>query len=194
MKKLNYKNLDGILAALGEGEINLNQIVKALYQEKEILKKSEKKFFFFGKETQHRAIISSTGGFLTKIAKCCNPTIKNKIKAHITRSQGASIHKCNCPELLKTEKGRIANAHWDIEKKLNAKIELETINRIGLMKDITIVLSDFSINIDHLHSRANLKKDTVLICIDLEIKNLDQFVKILQKLEKVNGIINVKRI
>lgn len=196
LQKLNYHDLNCLLAALGEGEINLNQIIKAIYEEKEILEKNHKKFLFFKKEPQPRAIISDTGGFLTKIAKCCNPNINDQIKAHITRSEGASIHKYNCPELLKTEKGRITDAGWDqkIKENFHAKIEIESLDRIGLLKDITIILSNFGINIEHFHSKQNPKKDTFILCLHLEIKNLDQFVEVLHEIQKIEGIINVKRI
>ncbi len=196
LQKLNYHDLNGILTALGEGEINLNQIIKAVYEEKEILEKDDKKFIFFKKEPQPRAIISNTGGFLTKIAKCCSPNINDKIKAHITRSEGASIHKYNCPELIKAEQGRIVDAKWDqkIKENFHAKIEVESLNRIGMVKDIATLLSNYNINIEHFHSKQNPKKDTFIICLHLEIKNLDQFVEVLHEIQKIEGIIDVRRV
>jgi len=196
LQKLNYHDQNSMLAALGEGEINLNQIIKAIYEEKEFLEKNNKKFIFFKKEPQPRAIISETGGFLTKIAKCCNPTINDKIKAHITRSEGASIHKHNCPELLKTEQGRIIDAKWDKDRKENfhAKIEVESLNRIGMIKDISTLLSNFNINIENFHSKQNPKKDTFILCLHLEIKNLDQFFEVLHEISKIEGIIDVRKV
>ncbi|MFA6296388.1 MAG: bifunctional (p)ppGpp synthetase/guanosine-3',5'-bis(diphosphate) 3'-pyrophosphohydrolase [Patescibacteria group bacterium] len=196
LQKLNYIDLDGLFTALGEGEINLNQVIKAVYEEKDILKKDDKQFLFFKKEPQPRAIISDTGGFLTKIAKCCNPTINDKIKAHITRSEGASIHKYNCKELKKPDQGRIVDACWDQDLKENyhAKIEVESLNRIGMIKDIATLLSNFGVNIENFHSKSNPKKDTFIMCLHLEIKNLDQFFEVLHEVSKIEGIIDVRRI
>ncbi len=55
------------------------------------------------------------GNFLIRRSKCCSPEEGDDIKAYITKSGGASLHKTSCPNFKKlSEKfpNRIINSSW----------------------------------------------------------------------------------
>lgn len=64
-------------------------------------------------------IIQGQKGLLYKLAKCCSPTTKHKIKGYITLNRGVSIHVATCSN-IKTKNGasaRLLNASWLDHKK-----------------------------------------------------------------------------
>jgi len=190
-KKFHLDNFDSVLAMIGQGEINADRIIREIFPDKEILIKKPKKFFFFGKSDSPRAIIEGQRGILTNIAKCCNPIMGDRIKAYITRSKGASVHKADCPELSKTNAGeRVLSAEWDrdSESLSTVTIEVRSLDRVGLLKDITSLLSEKNINITNLIYKTKTKSDLVIFTLTIEIMNLSNLLRIIESIEKIDGV------
>lgn len=200
LDKLSYKTLDDLLEGIGCGDVSVQEIIRTVYKEEELFTPRQRQFIFFGKPIlQPRAIIENEEGLLTNIAKCCHPTIKDKITAYITRSSGASIHKNSCKELKKLAKkngGRVLSAHW--EKNSHpyclVDIELQTLDRVGLLRDVSRELANLKVNIANLKlSRQFKNNDIASISLTLEVQDIDQLVYILEKLEKIKGVLKVVR-
>jgi len=54
-------------------------------------------------------------GMKIYIAKCCNPQAGQEIKAYVTQNKGASVHKTNCPNIIRLQKKwpqKIVEAMW----------------------------------------------------------------------------------
>jgi GTP pyrophosphokinase len=198
LNELNYKTLDDLLVGIAQGDITANQFIKKFYSKGEILppaRKFKKFIFFEDKDSERKAIIENEEGLLTNIAKCCNPQLTDLIVAHITRSNGASIHKEGCIELNKKEKGRIAKAKWiknDKDESL-VKLRIITLDRIGLISDISSLISSYKIGIENLRS-SKINNGTINIMMAINISNVEQLSFIIEGLKKVKGIIEVERI
>lgn len=195
LKKFGLAKLEDLLVQISLGEIRSRQIIRNLFKEKDIIKPYQKKVFpIFGKSKEKLiATIEGQSGFLTNIAKCCNPTKKDEIKAYITRSKGASIHRADCKELRKDQEGRIANASWQKPHLGIVALKIETLNRVGMLRDLTDVISKSNINIKDVKSSDSIKKDLVNIQFSIEIKDLDQLFNLLNEIRKLEGVINIKR-
>lgn len=64
-------------------------------------------------------VIQGQRGLMYKLAKCCNPTTKDKIRGYMTLNRGVSIHTADCSN-LKTKNGhsaRLLSASWADHKK-----------------------------------------------------------------------------
>jgi GTP pyrophosphokinase len=195
LSQLHYKTFDDLLIGIAQDDVNPAQIIKSIYSEEEILPiKKPKKYIFFGKPKEElKAKILGEESLLTNIAKCCNPSSSDKIVAHITRSKGASIHKADCPELKKFQEGRVVSAVWQKDSPSSpVDLKLLALDRMGLIKDVSTLLLELEININNLKSiRQN--NGTYELLLTLGIKNIDQLVYILKKLEKIQGVLKVKR-
>ena len=65
-----------------------------------------------------KILVAGQTGISINIAKCCSPSAKSQIKAYITKSHEASIHKADCENLKRAQKKwpqKIIEATW-IEK------------------------------------------------------------------------------
>ncbi len=50
---------------------------------------------------------------LTQMARCCNPMPGDSIIGYITRGRGATIHRSNCPNVLRVkDPERLINVEW----------------------------------------------------------------------------------
>ena len=195
LEKYNATSLENLLVTIVLGDLEVNNVIKSLYKQEDFITPKKKKFALFGKLAgERRAVIEGEEGFLTNIAKCCNPSLADKIKAHITRSRGASIHKANCPELKKPTKGRIVSANWEEKSQLgHLKIEIESINKIGILKNIAAAIAKAEANIIDVKIKQNPRENTTCEYFTLEVKNIDQLFDLFSQIRKIDGIIDIKR-
>lgn len=133
-----------------------------------------------------------------RISTCCNPIPGDNVFGFITIKDGIKIHKKNCPNALRMQSNydyRILKAKWidSTQEEFTVSIDLTGIDKIGLLNNITNVISEnMNINIRKL----NLETDGGIfkgnIIISVKTNNLVN--KVIEKLEKLNGIEKVKRL
>ena len=132
-----------------------------------------------------------------EIASCCNPIPGDKVFGFITVSKGIKVHKVDCPNSISLQANyayRIIKAKWidSSIQEFKALVELEGIDRPGMVSDITLVVSkNNSLN---MHS-INLSEDAGVFNgkITLSVKNKSQLEDVMKELAEINGIQTVKR-
>ncbi|SVE14366.1 uncharacterized protein METZ01_LOCUS467220, partial [marine metagenome] len=72
------------------------------------------------------------------------------------------------------------------------RIKLEAWDRLGLLRDITSLVSDEKVNIASCISEE--QEDISIISLTVYIDGLDQLSRLCSKLESIGGVITVKRI
>ena len=130
-------------------------------------------------------------------SSCCNPIPGDEVLGFIRDDGRLEIHKQSCNQALtiKTRYGdRIISCSWAGHKSFYfpGKIEIKGIDRIGILKDITSVISnDLSINIRKLVIGTNggVFEGT----IEVVIHDLDEITQLSNRLLKIKGIESVKR-
>lgn len=131
-------------------------------------------------------------------AKCCTVIPGDKIFGFITISDGIKIHNDNCPNAINLRANydyRVLQAKWvNAESfKNRVKIEIEGLDRIGMINDITAVISG-SMNMD-MKSMSIASNDGIFTGnINLEVKNKSQLEETFKQLKSINGVSKVKRL
>lgn len=131
-------------------------------------------------------------------AKCCNVIPGDKIFGFITISDGIKVHNDNCPNAINLRAQydyRVMPAKWvNAESfKNRVKIEIEGLDRMGMINDITQVISN-SMSMD-MKSMSISSNDGVFTgSINLEVKNKHQLEETFKKLKNINGVSKVKRV
>lgn len=131
-------------------------------------------------------------------AKCCNVIPGDKIFGFITISDGIKVHSDNCPNAINLRAQydyRVLPAKWvNAESfKNRVKIEIEGLDRMGMINDITQVISN-SMSMD-MKSMSISSNDGVFTgSINLEVKNKHQLEETFKKLKNINGVSKVKRV
>ena len=131
------------------------------------------------------------------IANCCNPIAGDKVFGFVSVKEGVKVHKKDCPNSISLRSNyayRIISANWiDSENhEFNAKIELSGIDNIGLINNITSLISNsMNVNMNKISFETN--DGTFSGLISLEVKNKVILNKLLKKLTSIDGIEKVSR-
>ncbi|NME69506.1 RelA/SpoT family protein [Flammeovirga aprica] len=131
------------------------------------------------------------------IANCCNPIQGDDIFGFITINNGIKIHRTSCPNsvaMMANYGYRIIKARWASEKETSyiSKIDIEGTDRIGLVNDVTrIITSRMKVNIRSISIESN---DGIFRGnIEISVKNLNEFEKVIKEISDIDGIIRVTR-
>ncbi|MGB3454055.1 MAG: bifunctional (p)ppGpp synthetase/guanosine-3',5'-bis(diphosphate) 3'-pyrophosphohydrolase [Moheibacter sp.] len=132
-----------------------------------------------------------------ELASCCNPIPGDKVFGFVTVSKGIRVHKKDCPNAVALQANqayRIIRAKWiDSASQLyRAIINIQGLDRIGLINDITKIISS---NL-HVHIRSiNITEEDGVFegKISVSVKNKSQLDKIMDQLKHIDGIQKVSR-
>ena len=131
-------------------------------------------------------------------AKCCNVIPGDKIFGFITISDGIKVHNDGCPNAINLRAQydyRVIPAKWvNAESfKNRVKIEIEGLDRMGMINDITTVISG-AMGMD-MKSMSIESNDGIFTGnINLEVKHTGQLEETFKKLKDINGVSRVRRI
>ena len=132
------------------------------------------------------------------IAECCSPIPGDSVVAFIEDDGTVTIHKKSCPvagNLASKEGHRIVSAKWSKHFMMSylARISLEGIDRVGVLSDLTRVISlVLGVNMRKLHIETH---DEIFEGqIDLYVHSTDDLDRLIAALAKVKGIERVKRV
>jgi GTP pyrophosphokinase len=199
-RQLEYRNPDDMFVALGCGDLPLSRIINLISDQKtpeDIIETSAPK-----SETASSDAVAVRGlrGLLTQMAKCCNPTPGDPIVGYITRGRGATIHRADCPNILRSstnEKERLVRVAWgDAAKTYPVPIRITAFDRQGLMNDISNLLNNEGVNITDVNVRVNhdsLKADIANIRLIVEVRDLVQLSRVLNRMENLSNVLEAQR-
>ncbi|PQA95074.1 RelA/SpoT family protein [Chryseobacterium shigense] len=131
-------------------------------------------------------------------AKCCTVIPGDKIFGFITISDGIKVHSDNCPNAINLRAQydyRVIPAKWvNAESfKNRVKIEIEGLDRMGMINDITTVISG-SMGMDMKSMSIESNNGIFTGNINLEVKNKGQLEETFKKLKSIDGVSIVRRL
>jgi GTP pyrophosphokinase len=133
-----------------------------------------------------------------KLANCCNPIPGDKVFGFLTINDGIKVHKKNCPNAVSLQSNyayRIMSAKWidSSQQVYTSQINLSGIDNLGLVNDITSLISDnMHVNMKSISFTSD---DGVFTGkITLQVKNQTMLKKLIERLKKINGIDKVTRV
>jgi len=199
-RQLEYKNPDEMFVALGCGDLPTNRVIGLISEQEtpdELVVSVPKA------ETTSTDAISVVGlrGILATTAKCCNPTPGDPIIGYITRGRGATIHRQDCPNVLRAtvkERERLVRVSWG--KPTNTypvPIRVTAFDRQGLMGDISNLLNGEGVNIVEVKVKVNHaqeKADTADIRLVVEVRDIAHLSRVLTRMENLANVLDVQRL
>lgn len=131
-------------------------------------------------------------------AKCCTVIPGDKIFGFITISEGIKVHSDNCPNAINLRAQydyRVIPAKWVNEEsfKNRIKIEIEGLDRMGMINDITTVISG-AMGMDMKSMSIESNNGVFTGNINLEVKHKGQLEETFKKLKAIDGISRIRRI
>nr|WP_236586988.1 bifunctional (p)ppGpp synthetase/guanosine-3',5'-bis(diphosphate) 3'-pyrophosphohydrolase [Brevibacterium casei] len=142
-------------------------------------------------------VVKGVDDVLVKLARCCTPVPGDEIVGFVTRGSGVSVHRVDCPNVvsLEREPERMVEVSWG-EKTSGVylvQIQVEALDRSGLLSDITKVLTDTHVNILSA-SVATSKARVAQSKFVFEMSDASHLDTVLSAVRKVEGVFDVYRI
>jgi guanosine-3',5'-bis(diphosphate) 3'-pyrophosphohydrolase len=133
-----------------------------------------------------------------EIAKCCNPIPGDEVTGFLSTEGSIVIHKPKCPvaiRLMSSEGNRIIAVKWTIHKLVAflAKISMTGIDRVGLVNDISKIISD-ELHVNMRNINISVHSGIFEGIIDLYVHHTKDLNNLIMKISDVKGIDSVKRV
>jgi len=197
-----YKNTDEFLSAIGRGDVNsiqianaVNRLTHAEQQERQLTPVTRIR----KKESSGDVTIQGVGNLLTHIAQCCKPVLGDNIIGFITQGRGVTIHKKDCRNVLKMDDARrmrLISVEWATHKEtlFTVDISIDAIDRVNLLRDILAIFTHEKINVSASSSSSNKKRNTAKMVFTLEVSDINQLSRLLNRLLQLENVMDVRRI
>jgi GTP diphosphokinase / guanosine-3',5'-bis(diphosphate) 3'-diphosphatase len=189
----------GLEIAVGRGDVNIGQVIKALYPELNTDEIQEPKPTVFGRVIDRirlgRGIkIQGVDGLMVRYAQCCQPVPGDSVVGYVTQGRGISIHRSDCPNLLTlAAEERRVDIDWQetAGEAFAVRLAVTGEDRRGLYADIMEAVSQTGTNIRgaDLHT----KDGSVFGTIFVEVDNLPHLGKVMKAVRKVKGVTDIER-
>jgi len=187
-----YESVDDFYAAIGYGDLSASQVTLKLAVQEE---QPKVKGPLPSAATAPLGIkVLGSGDLLTRLAKCCSPLPGDKIIGYITRTTGVTVHRSDCPNVVhEKERERLVQVEWGRSDQLYPVwIRVDAWDRVGLVRDITTVVSNEGVNIASMKSLGH-GDNSASVFLTLETKGVAQLSRLLSKIEAIGGVTNVVR-
>ncbi len=214
-RKYGFRDWDSVLAAIGHGGLKEGQVVNRMQEEyrkdnkKKLTDEKVLETVSEAKEKEKIHIAKSKSGIVVKgihdvavrFSKCCSPVPGDEIVGFVTRGRGVSIHRTDCVNIIHLpdeERVRLIDAEWQKPdsdtsgEKYEAEIKIYGNNRMGLLVDISKVLTERQIDVTAMNVRTS-KQGTATISMSFEIGGVSELNYIIDKIRQVESVIDIER-
>ena len=194
IKDLKLKDLDDIYLALGSLRYTASYIINLINNDKHNVEDAllEKKRDLPKINYKGDILVEGQSNIMVNIAKCCMPVKGDEIIGYITKGQGISVHKKECPNIPQDSE-RAIDVAWNMDSnnyyytniyvtiKDNKDILAEVITEVG--KKNSLVRSCKTIQ----------KNDNLVYELNIRIADKDELEKICNGILKLSDVLEVNK-
>lgn len=203
--ELKYPDVDALYAAVGDGHVSPQSVIERLtagFHEEE--DEAETVFTLPRRSSADRARADNSGvlvrgdaDVMAKLARCCTPVPGDEIIGFVTRGSGVSVHRVDCRNVadLRKQEGRIMDVSWSESGKslFLVQIQIEALDRGGLLSDVTRVLAEHHVNI--LSASVSTRADKVALSrFVFEMGDAQLLEHLLNAVRRIDNVYDVYRV
>ncbi|MFK5583322.1 RelA/SpoT family protein [Serinicoccus sp. LYQ131] len=202
---LNYKDIEGLFAAVGEHHVSAQHVVKQLVStlggedgaEEDMAEAVRPRR---GRLQQGDPGVTVVGAddVWVKIAKCCTPVPGDPILGFVTHGRGVSVHRTDCTNaenLSDTSPERIIPVAWapTATSLFMVNMQVEALDRPGLLSDVTRTLSEQHVNI--LSASVQTSRDRVALSkFTFEMADPSHLESVLRAVRRIPAVLDAYRV
>ena len=216
LKKLSFNSVDDMYAAIGYGGVTALKVIgrlrediqRILHQHQadrqaevpvagqpEVMRPAVPQ----RSKGEHGIIVEGLSNCLVKFSKCCSPVPGDNIVGFITRGYGVSVHRADCPNVLRSrdnpaEAGRWIRVSWadKTSETYHTMLQIVAKDRISLIVDVSTVLSATKTRVLSLNARST-PDGFGLLDLGIEVSDREQLKTVMNRLEQIQGVMKVTR-
>ncbi|CAG7573167.1 GTP pyrophosphokinase [Barrientosiimonas humi] len=205
--QLRYTDIDALYAAVGDNHVSPEHVVKQLVanlggEDGATEDLAEAAIATPGAMRRSRAgdpgvTVVGTDDVWIKLARCCTPVPGDDIIGFVTTGKGVSVHRRDCTNAaqLLSQPERLIEVAWapSADSVFLVQLQVEALDRNGLLTDVTKVLSEQHVNI--LSASVSTSRDRVAISkFTFEMGDPSHLDHVMKAVRRVDGVFDVHRI
>ena len=204
---LRYGDLSALYAAVGEGHVSAQSVVGKLIRSAGGFAGAQEDLAETALPTRaprpqpvgdSGVVVEGAADVWARLSKCCTPVPGDQITGFVTRGNGVSVHRADCANLvhlLESEPERLVHVRWSPREgsQFLVAIQVEALDRTGLLSDVTRTLSDQHVNI--LSATVTTTRDRVAFSrFTFEMGDPKHLGHVLRAVRAIDGVYDVYRV
>ena len=197
---LGYKTADDLIAGVGYGKVTPLQVVRYFVPKSELAEPKEGiveklKGRMRRPRPKSGILVKGMDDILVRYGKCCNPLPGDPVTGYITRGQGITVHRTNCPHAMNMDPDRRIELEWAPNKEELYPVRIHVLcqDKIGLLANITGAISEVKANI--LDASVKTRADQRAEChFTIAVSGAEHLENVMKSVKKIRHVIGVSRI
>ncbi len=202
---LRYEDVSALYAAVGEGHVSTQSVIEkvtALVSASTDTTTGPIELPHVGRARTPRSgdsgiLVRGAPDILVKLAKCCTPVPGDTIVGFVTRGSGVSVHRADCTNVasMQNDSERFIDVEWAPTTKsvFLVQIQVEALDRSGLLSDVTRVLSEHHVNI--LSATVSTSNDRLALSrFVFEMGDIVHLDRVLNAVRRIDAVYDVYRV
>jgi GTP pyrophosphokinase len=202
---MRYDDVSALYAAVGEGHVSTQSVIEKVLASLHTQAEGEDAEIEFPSKGRPKQLRNSDSGvlvrgqpdILVKLAKCCTPVPGDPIVGFVTRGAGVSVHQANCHNVtsLLDEPERMIEVEWapSSSSVFLVQIQIEALDRAGLLSDVTRVLSENHVNI--LSAAVSTSSERLALSrFVFEMGDTTHLDRVLNAVRRIDAVYDVYRV
>ncbi len=142
--------------------------------------------------------VMGVGDLLSSFARCCRPVPPEPIAGFITVGRGLTLHRTDCMNLKRLrakDPERVMEVSWGSAEvqEYSVVISLQALDRRGLLRDISGLMTDEKISIDRMSTASDHARGTADMDITVRVPHLEALRKVMDRLSALPDVLSVRR-
>jgi guanosine-3',5'-bis(diphosphate) 3'-pyrophosphohydrolase len=200
-KEFSFHSVEDLIAQIGFGKISPRQVLGRL---KPLLGiKDERPPGLVGKmvgrfkrrKGDYGIKVKGVSDMLIRFANCCHPLPGEPVIGFITRGRGVTVHQRNCSHILNADSERLVEVSWQASKEdiYLAKIRVTSVERKGVLSDISAILTQKDANIIEAQIKTTVDKKGISL-FTIEVEDFNQLQNIMGAIKRIKNVLIVERL
>jgi RelA/SpoT family (p)ppGpp synthetase len=181
LDSIGVSSLNKLLTELGSGKRTGNIVAERFYSGLKIRKDTDAKkikpVFIHDNHIEGVSVV---------FAKCCHPVYKDPVIAHSDTERGIVIHHKRCKQVAPfiSKDPRYIPGKWAVNTKTlvyTAKINIVTIDEMGVLADLVSVFTNAGLNIEQINTK-NIDSTFASFEMEVDVEDLEELNNVMLKI------------
>jgi GTP diphosphokinase / guanosine-3',5'-bis(diphosphate) 3'-diphosphatase len=204
--EMRYADLSSLYAAVGEGHVSAQSVVTKLVASVGGLAGAQEDLAETALPTRpptrpardSGVVVEGASDVWARLSRCCTPVPGDDITGFVTRGHGVSVHRADCVNLrhlVDSEPERLVPVRWSPteDSVFLVTIQVEALDRTGLLSDVTRSISDQHVNI--LSASVSTNRDRVALSkFTFEMGDPKHLGHVLRAVRAIDGVFDAYRV
>jgi GTP diphosphokinase / guanosine-3',5'-bis(diphosphate) 3'-diphosphatase len=205
--EMHYPDMSALYTAVGEGHASAQSVVTKLVQSLGGADAAQEDLAEATLPTRaprprpardSGVVVEGAADVWARLSRCCTPVPGDEITGFVTRGHGVSVHRADCVNLrhlLDSEPERLVAVRWSPteDSLFLVAIQVEALDRTGLLSDVTRSISDQHVNI--LSASVATTRDRVAVSkFTFEMGDPKHLGHVLRAVRGIDGVYDAYRV